>query len=61
MIPKRMTDAQIEDAYDLIAEAVDAAGDKAPVFLAKLSLSLANLVADPELVAATIASCAKDL
>jgi hypothetical protein len=62
MIPKRMSDAEIEQAYDLIADGVDAAGpEKAPLFLAKLALCLADLVADPALVAEAVACCARDL
>jgi hypothetical protein len=47
MITKKLSTADIEAAYDLIAEGIDRAGEeKARLFLAKLCLALANLVGD---------------
>ena len=62
MIEKRVPNADLEAIYDAIAEAVDAAGEeKRALFLAKLALALANLLADRAAVEAAIASALKDL
>lgn len=62
MIPKKVTNADLEAIYDSIAEAVDKAGeDKRALFLAKLSLALANLVADRTAVEGAIAASLRDL
>jgi len=39
--------AGVEDAYDRIAEAIDAAGEHHELFLAKLALTLAWRCGDP--------------
>ena len=47
MIEKRLTNAELEAVYDLLAEAVDAVAlDQQQVFLAKLALVLANMLGD---------------
>ena len=47
MIAKKLSNAEIEAVYDLIAESIDKAGEeKARLFLAKLSLALANQTGD---------------
>jgi Protein of unknown function (DUF2783) len=62
MIEQRMGIAEIERVYDLIAEGVDRAGpDKSQLFLAKLSLALANLVGDCEAVANAVLAAGRDL
>lgn len=62
MIEKNLTTTDLEDVYDLIAEGVDAAGpDKAPLFLAKLALALANLLGDRQLVEQAVRASVKDL
>ena len=62
MIDKRMGIAEIERVYDLIADGVDRAGpDKSQLFLAKLSLALANLVGDTEAVANAVLAAGRDL
>lgn len=38
---KTLDTAGVEDAYDRIAEAIDAAGEHSELFLAKLALTLA--------------------
>ena len=49
MIDKLGTTTALEEAYDLIAEGIDRAGEaKAALFLAKLSLALAYLPAIPQ-------------
>jgi hypothetical protein len=62
MIPKKLSTAEIEAVYDLIAEGIDAAGeDKARLFLAKLSLALANLTGDLAAVRQAVDAALKDL
>lgn len=62
MFEKKLTTAELEDVYDLIAEGVDAAGpDKTPLFLAKLSLALANLLGDRQAVEQAVTVSLKDL
>jgi hypothetical protein len=62
MIEKRVDNAGLERIYDAIAEAIDVAGEaKRALFLAKLSLALANLVADPAAVERAIAASLRDL
>ena len=62
MIDKRMSIAEIERVYDLIADGVDRAGpDKSQLFLAKLSLALANLVGDTEAVGNAVLAAGRDL
>jgi hypothetical protein len=62
MIEQKMGIAEIERVYDLIAEGVDRAGPgKSQLFLAKLSLALANLVGDSEAVANAVLAAGRDL
>ena len=62
MIPKNLTNAELEDVFDRIAEAVDRVGEEqSRLFLAKLAFSLANLVGRPEKVREMIEICEKDL
>jgi hypothetical protein len=62
VIEKRMSTVEIERVYDLIAEGIDKAGpDKGELFLAKLSLALANLVSDSEQVANAVIAAGRDL
>ena len=62
MIAKRMSTGEIERVYDLIAEGIDEAGpDKSELFLAKLSLALANLTGDSEQVANAVLAAGRDL
>ena len=62
MIDKRLTTAELERAYELIAAGIDAAGPvKAQLFLAKLAFTLANLLGDAQAVAGAIEVAARDL
>ena len=62
MIPKRLDNAGLEQAYDLIAETLDAVeADKRVLFLAKLAFVLANLVGDGAQVAQAVEAARKDL
>ncbi len=62
MIPKVMTNAQLEAAYDVISEGIDAAGaEKQTLFLAKLAFALANLVGDSGQVAEAVEASLRDL
>lgn len=62
MIPKNLSTAEIEAAYDLIAEGIDRAGEgKAQLFLAKLSLVLANLTGDLAAVRQSVDAALRDL
>jgi hypothetical protein len=62
MIEKKMSTIEIERAYDLIAAGIDKAGpDKEALFLAKLSLALANLVGDSDAVANAVLAAGRDL
>jgi hypothetical protein len=62
MIAKKLSTAEIEAAYDLIAEGIDRAGEgKAQLFLAKLSLALANLTGDLGAVRQAVDAALEDL
>lgn len=62
MIPKILTNAELEDTYDAISEGIDRAGaDNTVVFLAKLSLALANMLGDPAKIGTAIDASLKDL
>jgi hypothetical protein len=61
-IAKKLSTAEIEAAYDLIAEGIDRAGEgKAQLFLAKLALVLANLTGDLAAVRLAVDAALKDL
>ncbi len=53
--------AELEAVYDLIATAVDAAGEKRDLFLAKLALVLADQLADVARVESCIEVALRDL
>lgn len=62
MLPKNLNTADLEQIYDVIAEAIDAAGgERSELFLAKLSLALANLVGDRAAVEQAVAASLRDL
>jgi hypothetical protein len=62
MIEQKMSITEIERVYDLIAAGIDQAGpDKTPLFLAKLSLALANLLGDSQAVANAVRAAGRDL
>lgn len=62
MIGKKLTNPQMEDVFDLIAEAIDAAGEgKRALFLAKLALALANMIGDPASVRQAVEASLRDL
>lgn len=53
---------ELERIYDLMAEAIDAAGqEKESLFLSKLSLALANKLGDEEQVRECIAIAGQDI
>jgi len=57
-----MSNLALEEAYDLIATAVDQAGpEKEALFLAKLALALANAVNDNDALRDLIAAASRDL
>lgn len=51
----------LEVVYDELARQIDRAGDKSELFLAKLSLLLANQIGDKAVVLNLIESSSKDL
>ncbi|MEJ2760632.1 MAG: DUF2783 domain-containing protein [Gammaproteobacteria bacterium] len=56
-----LTPEELERIYDLIAEAIDAAGpEKEALFLSKLCLTLANELGDEEQVRKCIAIAGQD-
>lgn len=62
MIEKKLSTAEIEQLYDLIADGVDQAGEsKAQLFLAKLALALGNLIGDTGQVKAVVQIALRDL
>ena len=62
MIEKKLTTAALEEIYDLIADGIDHAGEaRAQLFLAKLCLALANLVADTAEVKQAVEAALRDL
>ncbi len=62
MIDKKLSNAAIEEVYDLIAAGIDQAGEaKAKLFLAKLCLALANLVGDTLEVKQSVDAALRDL
>jgi hypothetical protein len=62
MIEKKLSTADLEKVYDQIADAIDRAGpDKVELFLAKLSVALANLVGDTTQVTAAVEASLRDL
>jgi len=62
VIEQKLTTAALEQVYDVIADGIDRAGDaKAKLFLAKLSLALANLVGDAAQVRQAADAALRDL
>lgn len=62
MITGRLSTAELEETYDLIAAGVDAAGpEKASLFLAKLSLALAAISGDMAVVRDAVDAAKRDL
>jgi hypothetical protein len=62
MMEQVLSSAALEATYDLIADGVDRAGEaKAQLFLAKLSLALANLVGDLGQITRAVDTALKDL
>jgi hypothetical protein len=62
MIATKLSTAEIEAAYDLIAEGIDRAGEgNARLFLAKLSFALANLTGDLAAVRQAVDAALEDL
>jgi len=62
MIDKKLSNAAIEEVYDLIAAGIDQAGEaKAKLFLAKLCLALANLAGDTLAVKQSVDAALRDL
>jgi hypothetical protein len=57
-----LSTADLEQLYDRLAEAIDAAGpDKAPLLLTKLALLAAERIGDAALFKALIADAGRDL
>lgn len=62
MIAKTMDNATLEGTFDLIAESIDKVGEeKRALFLAKLSLTLANMVGQEARVREAVEACVLDL
>jgi hypothetical protein len=62
MIEKKLGNPQLEDVFDLVAEAIDAAGEeKRALFLAKLALALANMLGDPAALRQAVTAASRDL
>jgi hypothetical protein len=62
MVPKNMSDKDLEEASDQIAEAVDGVpNDKRVLFLGKLTLVLANMVGDTASIKSAINAALRDL
>jgi hypothetical protein len=62
MITKRLENTELEAVYDLLAEAIDRAGEaRRDLFLAKLALVLANLLGDRAQVEAAVEAALRDL
>lgn len=62
MIAKTMDNAALEGAFDMIAENIDKVGEeKRALFLAKLSLTLANMVGQEARVREAVEACVLDL
>ena len=62
MIPKKLSNAEMEGVYDLLSEALDAvAEEERQLFLAKLVLVLANMVGSPGQIALVVKAAAANL
>lgn len=62
MIPNKMPVDELEEVYDLVAEAIDAVGtDRESLFLTKLALILASQTGSVNLVADAVSAAQRDL
>jgi hypothetical protein len=62
MIPKKLSTTELEAVYDLLAEALDAVPEEHRLlYLAKLSLVLANMVGSTGQVAAAVKAASDSL
>lgn len=62
MIPRLLSKSDLEQTYDALAEAIDAAPEgKRELFLAKLAFTLANLVGDTARITEAIEAAGRDL
>ena len=62
MIPKKLSNPELEAVYDLLSEALDAVPEgQRELFLAKLALALANMVGSPGQVAHAVKAAAANL
>ena len=62
MTPQALSIPDLENVYDLLAQAVDQAGpDKAELFLVKLALLNANALGEPGIVQRHIQAALQDL
>ena len=62
MLDKKLSTAALEEAYDLIAQGIDRAGEvNAQLFLAKLCLALANLLGDTAAIKQAVEAALRDL
>ena len=61
MTPEPLDTAGIEDAYDRLAEAIDAAGEQRELFLVKLALTLAWRCGEPAMLDEAIGIALRDL
>ena len=62
MMPKLLSTAGLEGVYDRLAETLDEVpAEKRVLFLAKLSLALANLLGDPAQFATALEAARRDL
>jgi len=56
-----MTTADLEQVYDRLAQAIDAAGDKSELMLVKLALLSAQRLGDPGVFEGLIETAGRDL
>lgn len=62
MIPKKLTNAELEAVYDLFSETLDTiVEEQRSLFLAKLALTLANMVGSPGQIAVAVKAAAANL
>jgi len=61
MLEKRMSVGDLEQVYDVLADAIEDSGSKSELYLAKLALALANLVGDRTEVERAIRASLRDL
>jgi hypothetical protein len=61
MITSKLPFAALEDAYDMIATAIDRAGDNETLFLTKLALALTSQLEETGQLSAAIEASLRDL